>query len=458
MRLACCLILSTTLILNVARADEPNPKTRHYAAQLARQCDDLIASAVKRPYGWGWAPASEAEATPQTAPPRGAPVAVDPAATASAGLVLLHASELLDDPGLRDAAVNAARGVAAAQETSGRVPAQALFGSTSATTKEAPAALADRAPTRAAMALLLSLYDENDPRLETVNRAAPRAARWLLRQQAESGAWPILYPPGATPQRATRLVRLDTPDTRDCTLAMLLAYEVMGDPVHRRCAERSLDFLFRCRTGMGMDVGAGLWPSGCTLGAQPVAKVPELPPGVDALASRYAMQTFFAVWVVLGDGSRLAACDQASKSLDALFKGADGGYHRRFDAKGGASDVVPTTQRSLFGTSQAAGEPPATDPAVTPTIRTIAVAQKAGREAFRERLSIHFAPKQHLAQAIAGLSDGPMLLELPQNREEVEAWLKTYDQRRRLSGEAPQTADRLWLLYLRARVEKQFGV
>ena len=27
----------------------------HYADQLSRECDDLIALAVKRPYGWAWA-------------------------------------------------------------------------------------------------------------------------------------------------------------------------------------------------------------------------------------------------------------------------------------------------------------------------------------------------------------------------------------------------------------------
>ena len=81
---------------------------------------------------------------------------------------------------------------------------------------------------RAALALLLSLSDDPAKQEEIIGRAASRGAKWLLKQQAETGAWPISFPPGATPQDSSRIVRLDTTDTRDTVLTMLLA---VGSPL-----------------------------------------------------------------------------------------------------------------------------------------------------------------------------------------------------------------------------------
>jgi len=41
-------------------------------------------------------------------------------------------------------------------------------------------------------------------------------------------------------------------------LTMLLGYEVMGDPFHRRSVEKSLEFLVKVRSGAGLPVGAAV--------------------------------------------------------------------------------------------------------------------------------------------------------------------------------------------------------
>jgi hypothetical protein len=453
------IILLLLVTVPSAFAGAPDDKPRQHQQALARECDALINSAVKRPYGWAWGEPENAE-TPKPGTPRrnGIPVSIEPATTPAAGMILLEAAALLNEPKYADAARQVGRGVAAAQQARGSIPPTATFNPASAAALPVASPLPDRAPTRATLALLLSLVEADPQTQDAVSRAAPRAAQWLLRQQGESGAWPVLYyPPGKAPKDATRIVRLDTPDTRDSILAMLLAYEVLGDVAFRRSAERSLEFLQRPQTNETDEIGKGLWQSAYTPSALTVEKMAEFPPGFDALASRYGMQTFFATWVTLGDATRLTACKTASRSLDDLFKQADGRWHRRFDAKGQVTG--PTTKPSVFGPS----EPPP-DEALAPLQRAIADAHSVGREKWRERLGGEPGIKRQLAWTLVGLSDDPLELDFPTKSAEVNDYLKHLAPRLRLSGggeSSPQLRDKirqLWALYLRARVEKEFGM
>src|SRR3954451_19930606 len=122
------LLILLTVPLSPARADKPT----RYATLLARECDELIAAAIKRPYGWGWTEL-DAPADPKQLPAGRIPVSLEPANTPSAGLLLLYAADLLHQPKYTDAARNVARAVAASQEPSGKFPSQALFGNTAAT-------------------------------------------------------------------------------------------------------------------------------------------------------------------------------------------------------------------------------------------------------------------------------------------------------------------------------------
>ena len=474
MRLIAYLLAVCLIVPACARAQERagSTKPQEHARALARACDELINSAVKRPYGWAWGDAEEA-AAPDDGPKKPArkdlfPVSLEPGTTPAAGLVLLYAADVLGEPKYAGAARHVGRGIAAAQQSRGNFPASALFGRTSASAKEPATPLPDRGPTRAALGLLLSLVhaSEKAPQ-DAVTRAAPRGAQWLLRQQAESGGWPVLHPPGAAPQNATRIVRLDTPDTRDSVLAMLLAYEVLGDAAHRRAAERSLDFLTKVRTGAAAESGPGLWQTAYTPSALPLETMPtDFPPGADALASRHCMQTYFATWAVLGDGQRLTACDRAAQSLGDLIKSADGQWQRRFDPEGDAAAAAKSEEEDrgpLFG-RPGGDKVEKGDPGLAPTLRSIAQAKALGREKYREQLAASFTPEQHLAGVLVGLSDGPVTLDFPQARDEAEGYVKQHDERFRLAGGAGVPPElrgkvpRLWAMYLRAKVEKEFGI
>lgn len=463
------LLLSALLVLapSLARAQAPVPaeKPQRYARLLARECDELIDAATKRPYGWGWSetdPTERAKSAAHRHDP--IPVSIERSTSPAGGLILLYAGELLHEPRYADAARNVGRGIAATQQPRGNFPATGMFGLTSATTIAPASPLPDRAPTRAALALLLSLVESDPNTQDAATRAAPRAAQWLLRQQAESAAWPVLYPPGAPPQNATRLVRLDTPDTRDSVFAMLLAYEVLGEPPLRRAAERSIDFLVKFRSPATADIGVGLWQTAYVPSGIPVEKVREFPPGVDALAARYTVQTLFGTWVVLGDNNRLAVAEQACKSLDELIKGNDGEWRRRFSLRSAAT--APTTAPTPESVFQAPAKDTAaaeSDPGWLPVSQAVALGRSIGREQYRDRLAATFSLKQRLAVTLAGLDDAPMQLDFPTNPDEAAAYVKDHASRfRQLDRSSPPELgariQQLWSLYLRARIEQNFGI
>ena len=458
----CLFIVSILFALVPARADEAS---KRYESLLARECDTLIASAVQRPYGWAWRATSEQGETSQ---PRIIPVSLEPKATPAAGLLLLYAGDLLHEPKYTQAAQNVAKGIAATQQSTGKIPVQAFFGPTSASSNEPPAPVPERASTRAALALLLSILDRNEQdKPEVISRAAARGASWLLRQQAESGAWPVTYPPGVPPQDATRVVRLDTPDTRDSVFTMLLAYEVLGDPLQRRSVERSAAFLFKARATLATNIAPGLWPSACMPTGVRFDKPPDFPADAhDLLASRYAMQSLLSVWVILGDGQRLTACEIAAKSIVELINGDDGQWHRHYSKKGVNLDAPPPStepRKEFFGPGGDA--PPVTvDAALQPARHSIALARELGRERFRERLTAAgLSPKQHLALTITGLSDQPMAADFPQSPDDAAAYLKEHEKDfavldTPVPAELVARVQRLWMLYLRARLEQHLGI
>jgi hypothetical protein len=421
-----------------------------------------VASALKRPYGWGWADA-DADAK---VPAQKIPVSLEPGATPAAGLLLLYSSELLQEPSYAEAAAQVARGASAVQRPSGKFPSVALFSSTNAISLEQASALPDRGSTRACLALLLSLAepDSKERRQEEVGRAASRGTRWLVKQQADTGAWPVMFPPNAPPTQATRLIRLDTPDTRDCILTMALAYEVLGDPFHRRSVEKSLEFLIKVRSGANLPVGAGLWPSACMLSGMQLEKSKDFLEGYDTLASRSCAQAFLGSWVILGDAQRLSAADLATRSIQDLVKrDDDGAWHQHYTLKGAtldprANDENPPT----FGTGAPEAPGTKTDPLLSPTIASIKRAKDLGREKYRERLRALSPLKHHLAQVLAGLTDQVMTGDFPASQDEVQPYLKRNESLFALIDGKPtdlrDRVKRLWATYLRARIEREWGV
>ncbi|HSI37069.1 MAG: hypothetical protein ACAI43_13540 [Phycisphaerae bacterium] len=418
-----------------------------YAAELARECDQLLATAIKRPYGIAWAAGDVVDDPKRKLP---VPVAMDAGQGPAAGLVLLWAGDLLKEPKYAQAARDVARGITAAQHASGRIPAGPLFNAANATSRDPLTALPERGPTRAALALLLALLEghEKDPANEALARSASRAATWLFRQQAETGGWPVMHPPDAPPAKQTRLVRLDTREFRDSTLAMLLAYEVLGDGLHRRSVERSMEFLDRAKNPDILPAGANLWGPGFTLTGAPVEKIADLPKQTDALASRYAIQTTLGVYLVLGGGPYFIRCERAAKSIAALPK-LEGAYHRWYTSRGDPfrPDFVEAA-KARFGEDAAVDKRYASDFGLPPVLATVEAIGPGGRDKFLDRMSANFTRNQVLLQTVSGLEDG----HIPWNFPPADAAPALAP---RLPGEGLEGRVRhAWQLYLLAKAKR----
>ncbi|HWP40992.1 MAG TPA: hypothetical protein VNL70_08700, partial [Tepidisphaeraceae bacterium] len=368
----CCLLCAAAWVVGGDLAAAQG----RYARQLAAECDALLADAVRRPYGWAWDTAALAPAGRAATPPRS--VSMQPLATPAAGLVLLYAGQLLDEPRYRQAALQAARGLAAAQTDRGQIPRRAIFGST-ASGQDEPALIPDRGATRAGVALMLMVIDSTEPKPEALTRPAIRAARWLESQQARDGGWHIADPPDARPGHAKRLIRLDDPDYRDSTYALLLSADITADRMTWHAAEQALQKLLSLRLGtrhvtaeppaaeelelieqltrstapattsqpaadgatvdpLPPDLNAPRRPAG---GEQPTLpesdsikaslwstayrpngmidqNLEQFPAGADVLASRYAMQTLLGAYLITGQKQYGLALDAAARSLEQL--------------------------------------------------------------------------------------------------------------------------------------------
>jgi hypothetical protein len=382
MRLWICVLVLAAIGCAAARAQDA-------AKELRAECEGLIGEAVKRPFGWGWAVSGEVE--------KGKTVVVDVKGSAAAGFLLWRAGEVLREPKFTEAARQVGRGLAAGQHQTGKFAGEVTFGATSAVDREAMTALVDRSATRAALGFLLTVCEGKEKESEAIARAAARGARWLDKQQADSGAWPVMWP-AAGAKGAMRLVRLDTAETRDCVLAMLLAYEVLGDPFYRSSVEKSVEWLLERRYSTMASVGGGLWQTAYSLGGR-VDERPEFgPKALDLLASRYSLQTVLSVYIVLGEGTRLMACETAAKSMKALMDG-EGAWHRRFGLRGEVVDAGTMEGGALTPAAERRVESDAVLAGVLEGVQRV-------REAGREKMAGEV--KGRLAEVVVGLSDSPV--------------------------------------------------
>ena len=427
-------LLFATSAAHAAEAEKAKP----HAQALRRECDALLAQVIKRPYGWGW--------SQDLNPAREPVVSLEPLQTPAAGLMLLYASELLDEPAYAGSAYNVGRLLAASLQSSGQIPSHVAMG-TKLLNREKPRPLPNRASTRASLALLLSLVKGKEVDLnqdELLTRAAGRGAGWLVKQQPRTGAWPIVYPADADPQTSTRLVRLDTPDTRDNLLAMLLAYEVLGEESNRRSVERSISFLLRVRNPVEQKTGAGMFGPAFDPGGSPVQKRDEFPfDSTDALASRYATQSLFTAYVVMGSKEW---GDAASVAADAALKlpvAEPGRWHRWYTPRGDA--IRPeATRLPPVGFGDDTPDPLIHAWGLPQTIEVVRTHDQLGREQFLTRLKSSLTIKQRLALTVCGLIDEPLRLDLP----------ASLDPAPNETGELPDRVRKLWVLYLRAKLEQ----
>jgi hypothetical protein len=448
-------------IAQVAVAQAP-VRTPHIRA-LRRECDALLDQVVKRPYGWGWRTDS-ASADANSPAAREPVVSLEPLHTPSAALLLLYASDVLEDRRYAEAAQNVGRLLAASVQPSGQIPSRVAIGPR-LLNRERPRPLPDRASTRASIALLLSLIKGKEADLnqdELLTRAAGRGAAWMVKQQPLTGAWPVAYPPDAEAAKVSRLVRLDTPDTRDNVLAMLLAYEVLGEASQRRSVERSIAFLMRVRNPEGQRSGAGMVGPAFDSGGNAIEKIEAFRSDTtDVLASRCAIQTFFAGYIVLGPKEWGRAASLAAGSASQLPVPELGKWHRWYTPKG--DPVRPEALTVAPAGFKKSDDPLVGDWGLARSMQVVNTHDQIGREKFLQRLKASFTIRERLALTVCGLMDEPMDANLPTSIEQAKQYLQqnetTFQQATGTTDtDLPAKVRRLWALYLRARLEKEFGV
>lgn len=328
----CIVIFAILLACAAARSAESRANAR---------CDELLASVIKKPYGWAWATAS-AEATlpdgrQRPIPKDAAIVSFAQGGTPSMGLLLHDAGLTLRREDCLNAARQVARGILAAQEPSGRIPSSAIF-STSVSRLDGVQAIPDRASTCAGLGLLLRIIQHQHD--EQFRRGAARAALWLMRQQTSTGVWPVLCAPEtkeedepAVDRTPARLVRLDGRDYRDCTLALLYAGRTMDDKILQRAGERAAQQLVRLGVQQSR-TARGLWHTAYELNGQPSLRLAAHARTIDTLASRYCVQTLLAASVMSNDAELLEAARIAGESLRKL-RYDDGLWQRLYEFRDG---------------------------------------------------------------------------------------------------------------------------
>ncbi len=173
------------------------------------------------------------------------------------GAAVPPGSQDLNNDAYKAASRALAKGVLASQQSSGRIPARAIF-STSAAPHDPPADQADRSSSIKAIGVLVVLLDSNSE--DEPLRPRSLAGRAMACQTAaNTGGWPVLYSEWSDPQ-PTKLIRLDRPDFRDATLALILASDALHDALARNSANRSVEFLVKLSIDDSITAN-GLWRS-----------------------------------------------------------------------------------------------------------------------------------------------------------------------------------------------------
>lgn len=470
-RFAICDWIGIAILL-LAPLAQAQAQSGPYSAQLARECDALIQSAVRRPYGWGW------DTVPAVATQNSAPrhVMMDPPGTAAAGVLLLWAGQVLHEPKYQQAALEAARGVAAAQTPVGRVPGHVIFGPSGASSRDEPTVVPDRAATEAGMALMLLVYDPQTKSPDLIYRGAMRAAQWLAKQQTDEGGWPIPYPPDAQPHDTQRILRLDDSDSFSAAMALLLAADVLKEPILVKDAGKSAGKLLTMRLSalgeattnpaLGLDGQndispkiANLWTTAYRLNGTIDPSLKDFPVGGDALASRYAMQTLIGAYLMTEDKSAAQALDAAARSIEQL-KTANGNWRKIYL-------LVPTTEPlEEEAPTGAFGAPASTQPqrmsgdyGLPQTLETVSQLRLLGRSRYLAMLTRQFSMNQHLTSLVCGLNDDPFSLSLPVSKDEASQYIQKHQSDwQTLSRPIPEDLTarikRLWLLLIRTKIEK----
>jgi hypothetical protein len=477
------LLLATTALAQRATEAKRDPFSPSdpsvagpYTRQLAAECDLLMRAAVQRRYGWGW---DTVPPSPGASPATPRHVTMESLASPAAGLLLLYAADLLEDPRFRDGAIAAARGIASAQLANGNLPAHPTFNAGNAGGREPLALVPDRAATVGAIALLSELLQHENARSEQLKGALTRATNWLLRQQADDGGWLAQIPSPADARESLRVIRLDIPAVRDASYAILLLDQAESTRRIAIAIERSSKKMLALRLAQQIaaptriDLGANVGPPEGELPQFPQqlaliwsnayhpsglidSKLDSLHPGADIPATRFAMQTLLGLYLSSGQPELGAALDATRQALLEIRR-HDGSWPKRYVLH---PATAPSSQpaESVFKSRDIELDFLTADRLnLDPLLQAISQLKQMGRERYLQMLTQQLTLRMHLAGAATGLIDDPLTLDLPVTRGEIEPYIRAHDWTT-LSGPPPEQLaprlQRLWKLYLRTRLEK----
>jgi hypothetical protein len=363
--------------------------------RLAAECESLLRLASKTPYGWAW----RSEGAPRQ-PGRDRVVTFDVRTAAATGLVLHLAGERLGDERFTGAAAQVAKAVAAVQMNSGQFPATGIIRA-NAGGRDGPAAVPQREATCAALALLLAVteHDAADG-AGPARRAAVKGAHWLAAQQTRGGGWLVGYPPGAAPNDATKLIRLDTPEYRDAALALWLAARVLDEQRLLDKAEQTVNDLIALRIPDERSAGHHLWTTAYHADGEVLGKVAELSPCIDALASRHAMEALLAAGLLADDEATTRVLKEAAGDLAKLPK-ADGHWRRRYDLH----IRLPEAASPGDGESE-------TISGVGDVVRVVNRLAEEGPGRLKQSLDAHLPVERRIGLVLCGLVDDALIVDL----------------------------------------------
>lgn len=480
-----CHLICIAILLSAPAASAQQPRGP-FATQLARECEELMQSAVRRPFGWGWDNVGPASPVQGNAPRH---VTLESPGSASAGLLLLWAGELLDEAKFKQAAMDAARGIVASQIDAGKIPEHVLFASSGTTTRDPQQVVPDRSSTTAGLAFLLLTLEAQEKKPEPLVRASQRAAQWLVRQQLDDGAWPSAHPPDVSARQTVRLIRLDTTTYRDSTLALLLSGEMLSDGGVLKASDKAVARLLALRfTGIrtpSVDTRipttepttepadlpeplgefetarryAGLWSTAYGLSGSLDPRLTDFPGGADIVSSKFAMQTLIGAYLMTGNRQTGQALDAADRAVSQL-RLPNGSWRKLYalqpttepaevEERTGGTFGPPTTQsRFASGTFD-----------LPPTLETVRQLKLVGQTRYVTMLSRPFTLRQRVAAILCGLSEDPFTLDLPISRDEIEPYLRKYQTdfqtlARPMPNDLSGRLRRIWLLLIRAKLEQ----
>ncbi len=326
------LICLLALLLGSSRASAATTRQSELS-ELNSASSALLAAGVRRPYGAGW------PADPSEMPSRQPRIGLGPGQTPAAALVLYRAGKELSDSRFSDTAIAAARGIARCQLDTGRIADEGVF-ARFPVGRDLTAGARDRANTTAALGLFLEIIRTQKTPDARLVEAAGRAAIWLMRQQLHDGAWPTeLKFTDSKP--ATRYLRLDTADWRDCTLALLEAGQILDrqDLIHG--GEGAANVLILLQLDDPKAPWAGGWAPLYQVNGKPVKEMDKAVYALNTRASMRAAQTLVGHFLLTYEPPTRTALDRFALTMNELRSPA-GDWYRMYGLP--ASPALPATR------------------------------------------------------------------------------------------------------------------